>query len=70
MSRPNQTVKESVCYVQAERAFSANERADYRYSVYVKGDFVICDASADEMRQLAAAINQALSETAEKGGGQ
>lgn len=68
MSKQKQPVKEAPCYVQAERAFSDGHRGDYRFSIYLHGDFVICDATADDMYHLAAAIQQALSETVEKGG--
>lgn len=63
-------VKASDCYVQAERAYNGDSHSDYLYSIYINGEFVICDALAEDLRNLAAAIYQALEETTEKGGGQ
>lgn len=68
MSKQQSPVKEAACYVQAERAYIGGGHSEYRYSIYINGDFVVCDASADDMRNLSAAIQQALTETAEKGG--
>ena len=66
-NEPYQVYNTKRLYVQAERLCTGTETSEYKYCLAYYGNFVMCDISAEDAREIISCLQHAL-DVNEKGG--